>query len=254
MPTSTVSALESAASLIRNARYAVAFTGAGISTPSGIPDFRSPGSGLWTQTNPLEAASLTTFRRNPEKFYAWLHPLAVRIAAAQPNPAHKALARLEEAGCLQAVITQNIDQLHQQAGSRSVIQLHGSMEQFICPGCKKLFPGDSFHASFIENQITPACPDCHAVLKPGITLFEEGLPVTAWEQACTHARQADLMIIVGTSLEVFPASMIPRMALEAGAQLIINNRTITNLDPMAAFTFKEDAAILLPKLLNCALI
>lgn len=254
MPTPTFSALESAATLLKNARYAVAFTGAGISTPSGIPDFRSPVSGLWTHTDPLEAASLTTFRCNPEKFYAWLHPLAVRIAAAQPNPAHMALARLEETGFLQAVITQNIDQLHQQAGSHSVIQLHGSMEQFICPVCEKVYPGASFHNSFIENHITPACPGCHVVLKPDITLFEEGLPVTAWEQACAHAHQADLMIIVGTSLEVFPASMIPRLALDAGAQIIINNRSVTSLHPLAAYTFTEDTAIFLPKLSNCVLI
>jgi len=118
-------ALAMAARMLRESRHAVALTGAGISTPSGIPDFRSAASGLWTQNDPMQVASLTTFRRRPEAFFNWLRPLAEKMWAAQPNPAHTALAQLEQAGLLKAVITQNIDALHQRAGSQTVIELHG---------------------------------------------------------------------------------------------------------------------------------
>jgi NAD-dependent deacetylase len=124
-----------AAKLIRNARHAVVLTGAGMSTPSGIPDFRSAGSGLWTQENPMLVASLTAFRSRPDKFFNWLRSLAEPIWNAQPNAAHHALAEIEQAGYLQAVITQNIDGLHQKAGSTNVIELHGSLNKLTCPHC-----------------------------------------------------------------------------------------------------------------------
>ncbi len=119
--------IQRAASMLRSARHVVALTGAGISTPSGIPDFRSPGTGEWAHVDPMEVVSLSTFRRRPERFYAWLRPLAVKMASAEPNPAHLALAELEKAGILHAVLTQNIDGLHQKAGSQTVFELHGSL-------------------------------------------------------------------------------------------------------------------------------
>lgn len=247
------SVFDAAASLIKKANHMVAFTGAGISTPSGVPDFRSAGSGLWNQVNPMEAASMTTFLRRPQRFYAWLHPLAVSIAGASPNPAHLALAKLEAAGKLKAVVTQNIDDLHQKAGSSQVIQVHGSLKTCTCLQCQRQYPAGQFEKAFLEQQIIPCCPHCAAILKPDITLFEEGLPEDAWQQAEWHIRQADLVIIIGTSLEVMPASMLPLMAANAGASLIINTRSNTFLDNRALYVFKEDAAVVLPALVDCAL-
>lgn len=247
-------ALEEVASRIKGARHVVAFTGAGISTPSGVPDFRSAGSGLWTKMDPMEAASLTTFRRNPQKFYDWLHPLVVSGAAALPNPAHLALAQLEAAGYLQAVITQNIDNLHQLAGSKTVIQLHGSLLTCACPGCERAYPFANYEKDYIEKHILPRCPFCSAILKPNITLYEEALPAQAWLEASEHARQADLMLIIGTSLEVSPANMLPLLALESGALLVINTRSSTFLDAQAHYVFKEDVALVIPKITSCVLI
>ncbi len=244
---------DAAASLIRSANHLVAFTGAGISTPSGVPDFRSAGSGLWNKVNPMEAASLSTFLRRPERFYAWLHPLAISIAGASPNPAHLALAKLEAAGRLKAVVTQNIDDLHQRAGSRQVIQVHGSLKTSTCLQCERQYSSEMFEKDFLEQQVLPCCPQCAAILKPDITLFEEGLPEDAWQQAEWHMRQADLVLIIGTSLEVMPASMLPLMAANAGASLIINTRSNTFLDSRAAFVFKDDAAVVLPALIERAL-
>ncbi len=232
----------------------VAFTGAGISTPSGVPDFRSAGSGLWAKMEPMESASLTTFRRNPQKFYEWLHPLVASGSAALPNPAHLALAQLEAAGYLRAVITQNIDNLHQRAGSKMVIQLHGSLLACACPGCERAFSFDAYEKEFIENRTLPRCPFCSAILKPNITLYEEALPAKAWDQASEHARHADLMLVIGTSLEVSPANMLPLLALESGALLVINTRSNTFLDAQAHYVFKEDVALVIPQIANYVLI
>ena len=122
-----MNAIERTADLLCNARHAIALTGAGVSTPSGIPDFRSPGSGMWEQVDPFEVASIIAFRRQPEVFFNWLRPLARLLQEAQPNPAHVALAQLEAAGIVKAVITQNIDGLHQKAGSQCVLEVHGHM-------------------------------------------------------------------------------------------------------------------------------
>lgn len=243
-------ALAEVANRMRQARHMVAFTGAGISTPSGVPDFRSAGSGLWAQVDPMQAASLTAFRRSPQKFYEWLHPLVASGAAAQPNPAHLALARLEQAGRLQAVITQNIDNLHQRAGSHNVIHLHGSLQTCTCPGCQRGFSFGPFEQELIHNHSLPRCPFCSAILKPGITLYEEMLPAQAWEEASEHALQADLMLVIGTSLEVSPANHIPLMALQAGADLVINTRSTTFLNERAWHVFKDDVAEVLPLLTN----
>src|SRR6185436_1935989 len=161
-------AIEDAAFLIRKAERAVVLTGAGISTPSGIPDFRSEGTGLWSRDEPLEVASLITFRTAPERFFQWFHPLASRIFYAQPNAAHIALAEFERSGHLRTVITQNIDALHQKAGSHHVVEMHGTLRTLTCTNCFKQFEADPFLQSFIETGKIPRCLNCNGILKPDV--------------------------------------------------------------------------------------
>ncbi len=242
-----------AVTLLRGAHYAVAFTGAGISTPSGIPDFRSP-SGLWQQVDPMEVASIWGFRRDPARFYAWLRPLARDLLRARPNPAHQALARLEAAGRLHAVITQNIDGLHQKAGSRQVIEVHGGLEAMVCLDCGWRGDAAAFLTDdFLHGQALPRCPRCHAVLKPDVTLFGEPLPADAWRAAQAAIERADVVLVAGSSLEVAPAGDLPWQAHRNGAAVIIVNLTPTRLDPLAAAVLRGDVAHLLPRLAQAVL-
>ena len=142
-----------AASLLKAANYAIALTGAGISTPSGIPDFRSSNTGLWNKVNPLEVASLSAFRVHPEKFFEWFRPLTKQIIDAAPNPAHLALANLEREGYIQAVITQNIDGLHQKAGSKNVLEIHGSLNTLTCGSCYTKYPSADYITSFVDSNL-----------------------------------------------------------------------------------------------------
>ncbi len=239
-----------ASDLIARSTYCVAFTGAGISTPSGIPDFRSAGSGLWTQSDPMAVASLTAFRYHPETFYDWLRPLARQIWAAQPNPAHQALAQLEQLGYLRAVITQNIDGLHQRAGSSQVVEVHGSVSHLVCPKCHSVFPAADYATPFVTDGTLPHCGNCQALLKPDITLFEEMLPIDAWDQAVAHSQQADCYLVIGSSLEVYPANELPRLALVHGAKLIILTLSPTYLDRRADLIIRSDVASVLPAIVT----
>ncbi len=237
-----------AADLIKQSSYAVALTGAGISVPSGIPDFRSTNTGLWARDNPMEVASLSAFRYRPEKFFNWLRPLVQQIFEAQPNPAHHGLAQLEKAGYLKAVVTQNIDGLHQRAGSQEVIEVHGSIDTLRCYQCQQDYSCVDFTEAFILNNEIPHCPQCHSILKPTIVLFEEMLPGEAWSRAYTHFSKADLVLVIGSSLEVTPAATLPLHALENDARLIIMNLTPTRMDAQANLLLPFDAAELLPKI------
>ena len=241
--------IESARSILRAARRLVAFSGAGISTPSGIPDFRSKGSGLWERDDPLQTASLTTFRTNPTRFWNWKRPLMLQAWNAQPNPAHRALARMEADGLLKTVITQNIDGLHQRAGSRHVLELHGSIETMTCPLCRRHFKSIDFKPVLEEGGI-PLCPAGHAVLKPDVVLFEETLPPAVWRQAEEEAGLADVVLVAGSSLSVYPAAYLPEAAAARGSRLIIANFTPTHLDGLAAVLLPGDVAEILPALLD----
>jgi NAD-dependent deacetylase len=245
--------IQKAGSLLKSARHAVVLTGAGISTPSGIPDFRSQGSGLWNKDNPMEVASLSAFRHRPERFFAWLRPLAAQIGQAHPNPAHQALADLEKAGRIKAVITQNIDGLHQAAGSQTVLELHGSAKNLTCLSCHRSYPIGQFLEALVSEGKLPYCPNCSKLLKPDIVLFEEMLPAAVWDQAEAHCQQADLLLVVGSSLEVSPANGLPWTAFENGAQLIILNFTATHLDAQASVVMHADAAKILPQLAALAM-
>ena len=160
--------IKQAAALLRRIHRGVALTGAGHSTPSGIPDFRSPSSGLWENVNPFEVASIFGFRLNPQAYFDWVRPLTDNMLKAEPNPAHHALARLEKHSCLQTVITQNIDGLHTRAGSQSVYELHGHMREATCVECFKVYDADSMILDFVETGVIPRCPACNGILKPNV--------------------------------------------------------------------------------------
>jgi NAD-dependent deacetylase len=248
-----LSEIEYAADLICQARYIVALTGAGISTPSGIPDFRSDGTGLWARDEPLEVASQSTFRTAPEKFFAWFRPLVSSILDAQPNDAHRALSTLQENGKLNTIITQNIDILHQKAGATQVIEMHGSMSTLTCTQCYNKYEYRHYLQAFLEDNLLPYCPSCGALLKPDVILFGEQLPQKAWQQAQIEARKCDLMIVIGSSLEVLPVAGLPMQAVDRGAHLIIINNVPTYLSVRADINIYADAALVVPEIAKRAL-
>ena len=241
-------AIEDAAVLIRKAERAVVLTGAGISTPSGIPDFRSEGTGLWARDEPLEVASLATFRTAPERFFNWFQPLANCIFNAKPNAAHFALAEFERAGRVQTVITQNIDALHQKAASQHVIEMHGTLRTLSCTNCFRQVEADPFLRPYIETGKIPQCLSCNEILKPDVILFGEQLPHSAWYAAQRAARQCDLMVVAGSSLEVLPVAGLPMQALDRGAHLIIINNTPTYLNVRADVVILDDVATTIPEI------
>ncbi len=244
----SLESLEPVIALLRRARYTVALTGAGISTRSGIPDFRSPRSGLWEQVNPAEVGSLYGFRHHPERFYHWIRPLARLILTASPNPAHLALARLERNGHLKSIITQNIDMLHERAGSRTIYEIHGHLRELTCIHCFAVFPAGPLVNTFVEAGQVPYCPRCGHVLKPNVILLGEQLPARALAAARREARQCDLMLVIGSSLEVYPAAELPLLAQRAGAALVFINLGSTALDPLADAVIHADVVDVLPRL------
>jgi NAD-dependent deacetylase len=243
-----IQSIRKAAALIRNSKKTVALTGAGYSTPSGVPDFRSQGSGLWTKFLPMEIASLSVFRYEPEKFFEWLHPLASHMLSAEPNPAHLALSRLEESGYVHTVITQNIDGLHHRAGSKRVLEIHGTLNTLSCTGCFQKFSSEGLIEPYLEEGKIPLCPNCERILKPDVILFEEQLPVGIWLEAQKASKTAELMIIAGTSLEVLPSAGLPMRALENGAAIIMINKTETYIDIRAEILIRRDVSIVMPRL------
>lgn len=194
----------------------------------------------------MEVASFSAFRYRPEKFFAWLRQIAGHIVDAEPNIAHDCLTRLERAGKIQAVITQNIDGLHQKAGSQEVIEVHGSMNQLVCLTCRSVHPSGLYYREFIVEGVLPRCPTCRALLKPDIVLFEEMLPVDAWERAVDHSQTADLFLVIGSSLEVTPAASLPLTALRGGAKLIILTLSSTYLNRRADLVIPLDVTQSLP--------
>lgn len=238
------------ANWIQSSNNIVAFTGAGISTPSGIPDFRSENSGLWEGVNPLEVASLYGFRKNPAAFYDWIRPLTRHIIQAQPNAAHLALAELEKMQKLDAIITQNIDMLHSKAGNQHIYELHGHMRQATCIVCFKKYSGQDIIDYILQHDDVPRCTECGGIIKPDVILFAEQLPHDQLTGARIATKKADLMLAIGSSLEVAPACDLPLIAKRNGAKLVIINREPTAMDSFADTTLLGDAAIILPEILN----
>jgi NAD-dependent deacetylase len=243
-------AIARAAEILHEARRIVALTGAGISRPSGIPDFRSAG-GLWTRDDPQAVASLAGFRADPRRFYRWVQPLIDTIEVALPNPAHLALAQLEREARLTAVITQNIDGLHQRAGSREVYELHGHIRSATCLDCGHQVPGWSLIEP-VRNGKIPRCM-CGSPFKPDVVLFDELLPRGLFWLAQRAIEQCDVVLVAGTALEVAPVCELPMAALRRGARLIIVNQSETYLDERADVVLHEDVAEALPAISNCKL-
>lgn len=242
-------ALRRVADLIRSAQHIVVLTGAGVSTPSGIPDFRSPSSGLWRTFDPMEVASIWGFHDHPDKFYHWFVPVARAIRTAAPNAAHYALAELERAGKLDLLVTQNIDSLHQRAGSGGVVELHGDLRALTCLGCARELPSEPLWPQVERGEVL-RCDECGHLLKPNVVLFGEPLPYDHLRRAQEAALRCDLMIAVGTSLEVEPASDLPLLARRRGSQLVIFNRQPTVADKLAEVTVRGDVAAVLPELVG----
>jgi NAD-dependent deacetylase len=196
----------------------------------------------------MEVASLSAFRFRTKKFFDWFRPLAAQIHLACPNPAHYALAQLEQAGHFVSVITQNIDGLHQRAGSKQVYEVHGSLTRLICTHCYTPYPAAAFLKTFLAEMNIPTCPACQHTLKPDVILFEEQLPFRTWRHAEEAVENCDLFLIAGSSLLVFPAASLPMRALEKQAPLIIINKTPTYIDEKADVVIHGDLAEIIPRL------
>jgi NAD-dependent deacetylase len=225
---------------IREASSVVALTGAGISVPSGIPDFRSPGTGLWENVDPMKVAHIDAFRRDPVEFWQFYGARFQALEDKRPNRAHEALAELERAGMLDAVITQNIDQLHARAGTRNMVEVHGTIAHSSCLDCGQRYPLQEVRArQASDREGVPRC-DCGPPLKPDVVLFGEFLPVDALARAQELASNADLMLCVGSSLEVYPVAELPLMTLAAGGRIAIVTQGSTPLDFRASVRLSGD--------------
>jgi NAD-dependent deacetylase len=219
------------AGLLRAAETSVVLTGAGVSTESGIPDFRSP-TGIWARYDPMEYATIEAFENDPEKVWSFYSLRYRALTEAEPNDAHLALAELERRGLVSAVITQNIDLLHERAGSREVIEVHGSIRECVCLSCGKRYGMDEV-LRMLETDAVPRCT-CGSVLKPGVVMFGELLDATSIERAFQLAREARLLLVVGSTLEVQPVAGLPWETVTAGGEVAIVNLGPTAFDHRAA--------------------
>ncbi|HEV2753905.1 MAG TPA: NAD-dependent protein deacylase, partial [Solirubrobacteraceae bacterium] len=209
------------AALVREAASVVALTGAGISVPSGIPDFRSPGTGLWADVDPMEVAHIDAWRADPERFWSFYGERFQALRDKRPNGAHRALAELERRGRLDAVITQNIDMLHRKAGTADLVEVHGTIESSSCLRCGERWPLDEVRARMAQDPArVPRC-DCSRPLKPDVVLFGEYLPEAAMERAVQLCAGADVLRCMGSSLEVYPVAQLPGVTRGAGGALAI---------------------------------
>ncbi|MBX5443204.1 MAG: NAD-dependent deacylase [Solirubrobacteraceae bacterium] len=233
-------AVERLAGLLRDARSAVALTGAGISVPSGIPDFRSPGTGLWANVDPMEVAHIDAWRRDPERFWRFYGHRFHVLDGKEPNGAHRALVELERRGLLDAVVTQNIDGLHRRAGTRRLIEVHGTIDRSVCLACGAEHPLPEVRERLAADpQGIPRC-DCGRPLKPGVVLFGELLPEGAMEEATRLAAGADVLLCIGTSLEVWPVAGLAEVTAAAGGAVAIVTKGPTPFDGQAAVRLDGD--------------
>lgn len=232
------------ARILAKARAAVALTGAGISVESGMPAFRGPG-GLWERYRPEELVTPQAFARDPQLVWRWYKWRQEIIYNAKPNSGHYALAELEAMDVLRAIITQNVDGLHQRAGSREVVELHGSIWRVKCTKC-----GAKYRLEKPVEEIPPKCPQCGGLLRPDVVWFGEPLPEEAWREAYTLAVHADVMLVVGTSGVVYPAALLPRVAKEAGAFIVEINVEESAVTPLADIFIKGKAGEELPKIVQ----
>jgi NAD-dependent deacetylase len=235
----TRAAAEELAALIAASECTVALTGAGISVPSGIPDFRTPGKGLWEKVDPMMVATIDAFHRDTKRFWDFYRPRFHMLDGKRPNPAHEALAELERRGLLEAVITQNIDRLHRRAGSDRVIEVHGSIDTSSCTSCGATYPLDRVGELFDDEGIA-TCASCMGKVKPDVVLFGELLPEAAMAEAQELCSRAELLLCVGSSLEVYPVAGLPELTLSAGGRLGIVTKGSTPYDSAATVRMDGD--------------
>ena len=196
----------------------------------------------------MQVASLSAFRHDPEQFYKWFQPLAIKVFNAEPNPAHLALVRLQSAGYLSTIITQNIDGLHSRAGAANVLEVHGTMDTLSCTNCFRQIPCSLIMDEYINHCAIPHCQVCGSILKPDVILYEEQLPVKTWNKAEEACRNCGLMLVIGTSLEVMPSAKLPIQAMDHGAHLIILNNADTFMDVRADVVIQADVTEVLPRI------
>jgi len=248
--TATAPELLRLAELVRGARSVVALTGAGISVPSGIPDFRSPGTGLWRKQNPMEVAHIDAFRNDPARFWSFYGERFATLGGKQPNGAHRALVALEQAGMLDAVITQNVDMLHRRAGTRELVEVHGSIASCSCPRCGEEVALEQARARLRSDAAgVPRCETCAGPLKPDVVLFGELLPERALRRAPELCERADLLLCIGSSLEVHPVAGLPLLTHARGGAVAIITQGPTPLDGIAAVRLGGDVVAELEGLL-----
>lgn len=219
--------------LLTSANHAIVYTGAGMSTESGIPDFRSESRGLWTKFNPDELAHVDALYNNRDEFTEFYRARLSEITEHKPHAGHLALAEWEDAGLIKGIITQNVDGFHTDAGNKNVMELHGTFNAFHCHSCKQEQSRDAYLAGDV------ICSNCGDIIRPGITLFGESLPEAAFSQAEEESQKADLFIVLGSSLSVTPANMFPMIAYESGAKLIIVNNDPTPFDSYADLIIQD---------------
>ena len=240
MTTATSARVERLAQLLRDSKCAVVLTGAGVSVPSGIPDFRSPGTGLWENVDPMEVAHIDAWRRDPDGFWKFYGDRFVSLFDKQPNDAHLVLAELERRGLVRAVITQNVDRLHRRAGSERVIEVHGSIDYSVCMGCRGRVSLERVMEQLREREGAPECASCVTPLKPDVVLFGEMLPEQAMSEAQALALEADLMVCVGSSLEVYPVAGLPAMTHGGGGRIALVTQGPTPYDSDAEVKLDGD--------------
>jgi NAD-dependent deacetylase len=226
----STAAAERVAGLLRDSSRAVVLTGAGISVPSGIPDFRTPGTGLWENVDPMEVAHIDAWRRDPDRFWSFYGERFAALTDKEPNEAHLAIAELERRGLVRAVVTQNIDRLHRLAGTERLIEVHGSIDRSVCLECGGKVSIDRVVRLLADGDGAPLCEACVAPLKPDVVLFGELLPERALAEAQALAMDADLMICVGSSLEVYPVAGLPAITRGGGGRLVLITQGPTPYD------------------------
>ena len=227
------------AELLAASSRSVVLTGAGVSVPSGIPDFRTPETGLWANVDPMEVAHIDVFERDPERFWRYYRPRFHELDDKRPNGAHSALAELERRGLIDGIVTQNIDRLHHLAGSREVVEVHGSIETSSCTRCLTPYEIEEMEALFDERGVA-LCATCGGAVKPDVVLFGELLPERAIVRARDLAERAELMLCVGSSLAVHPVAGLPRLTLERGGSLAIVTKGPTPYDGDAAIKLEGE--------------
>ncbi len=234
-------AIERLAELVRGARSVVALTGAGISVPSGIPDFRTPRTGLWEKVDPMQVAHIDAFRSDPVRFWSFYGERFATLGAKLPNDAHRALVTLEERGMLDGVVTQNIDMLHRRAGTRELVEVHGSIATCSCPSCGGCVELEEVRARLrADCDGVPRCAECAGPLKPDVVLFGEMLSAPVLERARALCEGADVLLCIGSSLEVHPVAALPMLTHEAGGTIAILTQGATPLDGIAGVRSSGD--------------